>query len=74
MTMMGVVITKHKCIKIIQAAKNLVDQLDVIHNDPSYASVWGFYATHGFTYGGPTYDKELEELEKLLKENDNVDD
>ena len=49
------------------AARRLVERLEVIHNDEHYKHVWISYAIHGGDYSnGPTYTKEFAELKAEL--------
>lgn len=53
--------------KLYNAALNLVEQLDFMHDDPSYLSVWGIYHSRGLEYDGPQYVEELSELRQVLE-------
>lgn len=59
---------KTKDQKIREAAKKLVDKIDVMINDPEYLAIWVLYDVHGLSYKGPKYEKEFEKLKVLLKE------
>lgn len=52
--------------KIINAAKALVDKLDLIEADPKFQSVWVMTANHGVPYTGPTYSYEKQILRNAL--------
>lgn len=41
------------------ALSNLVSQLDAVHQDERYKSVWMLHMIHGGNYTGPKYEKEL---------------
>lgn len=51
---------------VCEAADTLTKKLQSIHDDPKYMAVWHLFASHGFTYDGPTFTNELESLEKEL--------
>lgn len=46
--------------------KNLVDQIDSVHNDSRYQSVWMMYNIHGGIYNGPFYKDEMEAAKDIL--------
>lgn len=54
--------------RITTAAKAFVEKLHAIHADEKYQSVWTISQIHVGPYQGPNYIKELEELEKALRE------
>lgn len=54
--------------KVKEAAEKLVAKLEECRLDPQYQSVWNLYYIHGNVYTGATYYKELDELQKALKE------
>lgn len=49
-----------------QAARALVDKLELIHADGQYMGVWTSYMIHGGNYTGPNYSAELEALKSAL--------
>lgn len=53
-------------ISVREAAKALVRQLDIVHEDPQYKAAWMLYHCHGFNYDGPTYKMELDALKDAL--------
>lgn len=52
-----------KCGYALQA---LVEQLDRVHADPVYQSVWTLSQIHNGSYRGPTYTRELEYARQAL--------
>ena len=54
--------------KVVEAAKALIEKLEVIHENAAYQSVWTFYTIHGMKYDGPTYEREFESLKTALSE------
>lgn len=52
--------------RVLSAASLLCNKLDLIGQDPSFNGIWGFLMAHGYTYTGPDYAVELEELKTQL--------
>lgn len=50
-----------------KALKDLVDQLDVVHNSPEYIGVWTLSQLHDGYYKGPTYTDALAAARAALK-------
>ena len=55
---------KHQ--ELHRAVSRLVDRLELIGNSEEYRSVFAMAQIHGTPYNGPTYDKELSTVKKLL--------
>lgn len=51
-----------------QAAKDLVNKLDEICNSSSHNNVFNVAHIRGCDYNGPTFEKELENLKKILND------
>ena len=49
-----------------EALKALLDQLDAVHADPRYRSVWEVSQLHVGPYNGPTYTAEYEAARAAL--------
>jgi hypothetical protein len=52
--------------EIKQAAKALVDKLDLIEENPQFQDVWGIAYVHGLVYTGPNWADELKNLREVL--------
>lgn len=50
----------------VEAARKLVEKLELIHKDSKFQSVWIINQMHAGPYTGPTYENELAELKKAL--------
>jgi hypothetical protein len=63
--------------RVCEAARRLADRLIVVHGDKRYASVWTISQLHVGPYSGPTYTRELDDLDAALaaldKEADHAD-
>jgi len=64
----GVMITEYS-MKLKDAAKALVDKLNLIEKDGRCASVFICAANRGLNYSGPNYNQELKDLENVLNES-----
>jgi len=50
-----------------KALQRLVEQLEWVHQQPQYRSVWEMYMIHGGDYrNGPSYEAELRAARKAL--------
>jgi hypothetical protein len=56
--------------KIANLAKLLCNKLSLIDKHPAYLSVFQIYQSHGFLYNGPNYNIELENLKRILEEEE----
>jgi len=50
-----------------EALKNLVDKLDLVHENDEYKKVWSWYHSHSGPYVGPQYEHELDKARALVK-------
>jgi len=48
------------------AAEALLKQLEVVHDNQEYATVWSIYQLHCGPYRGPQYTKQMRRLRKAL--------
>jgi len=51
---------------LVEAAKDLLNKMDLIEADEGFKSVWSLAMIHGQPYTGPTYEMELQELRDSL--------
>lgn len=52
---------------LYDALKDLLDRLDVVHEDERYKSVWQISQLHVGQYKGPTYEEEYNNARRLVK-------
>lgn len=52
---------------VAEALDVLVSRLLVIHDDPTYTTVWMLYDMHMGPYRGPTYTQELDAARAALR-------
>lgn len=52
-----------------QALQRLVDKIDQMQVDERFQDVWAMYELHKRSYGGPSYDQELEDAREVLSED-----
>lgn len=52
-----------------QALQRLVDKIDQMQVDERFQDVWAMYELHKRSYGGPSYDQELEDAREVLAED-----
>lgn len=53
---------------LVEAAKNFVESIELVHNDPEYQAVWQLYQAHIPTgYRGRKYTELLDKLKSALE-------
>lgn len=53
--------------ELLDAARHLIYQLEVVHNDPDYKSLFVQAMIHGRPYNGSTYTDAFERLKGLVR-------
>ena len=52
-----------------EALTHLVAQLDLVHADSRYLSVWSLAKVHGQVYTGPFYDEQINYARAVLRDD-----
>jgi hypothetical protein len=55
-----------ECMNLLNAARSLVERLDLVHDDPKYQGVWQMAQSRNGQYTGPQYKKELDALREIV--------
>lgn len=53
-------------VELVRAARNLVDKMETIDNDPRYMNVWEIAQLHLGPYAGPQYKEEFDAVNAAL--------